>query len=99
MDDVVLRGVEAVAGALGGVAAGTVLKAVDFGKLGDGVAGLIGGLIGAYLLSATFPGLANVATSGSIGGLGGIVVGAFCGADFLGICALSKGMLSAKSYH
>ena len=98
MDDVVLRGAEAVAGALGGLAAGTGLKSLDFGKVGDGVAGLIGGLIGAYLLSSTFPGLASFAGSGSIGGLaGGAVVAFFCGAVLLGICALSKDLLSTKT--
>ena len=99
MDEVILRATEAVAGALGGLAAGTQLKSLDFGKVGDGVAGLIGGLIGAYLLSSTFPGVASFAGSGSIGGLaaGGAAVAFFCGAVLLGICALSKDLLSTKT--
>jgi hypothetical protein len=98
MDEVILRATEAVAGALGGLAAGTGLKSLDFGKVGDGVAGLIGGLIGTYLLTSSFPGLAIVASPGSIGGLAGMaVVAFFCGAVLLGICALSKDLLSTKT--
>ena len=98
MDEVILRATEAVAGALGGLAAGMGLKSLDFGKIGDGVAGLIGGLIGTYLLSSSFPGLASVASSGSIGGLAGMaLVAFFCGAVLLGICALSKDLLSTKT--
>jgi hypothetical protein len=98
MDEVILRATEAVAGALGGLAAGTRLKSLDLGKVGDGIAGLIGGMIGTYLLSSTFPGLASVAGSGSIGGLAGMVVAAFfCGAVLLGICVLSKDLLSTKT--
>jgi hypothetical protein len=98
MDEVILRATEAVAGALGGLAAGTGLKSLDFGKVGDGVVGLIGGLIGTYLLSSTFPGLASMAGSGSVGGLaGGAVVAFFSGAVLLGICALSKDLLSTKT--
>ena len=98
MDDVILRAAEAFAGAFGGLVAGTRLKAVDFGKIGDGVAGLIGGLAGAYLLSSTFPGLANAASSGSIGGIAGMIALAFfCGAGLLGLCALSKDLLSTKT--
>jgi hypothetical protein len=48
----------------GGLAAGTRLKSLDLGKIGDGVAGLIGGMIATYLLSSTFPGLAGVASAG-----------------------------------
>lgn len=98
MDDVGLRAAEAFAGAFGGLAAGTRLKAIDFGEAGNGVAGLTGGLIGAYLLSSTFPGLANIANSGSIGGAAGMIAFAFfCGAGLLALCALSKDLLSTKN--
>jgi uncharacterized membrane protein YeaQ/YmgE (transglycosylase-associated protein family) len=91
MEELFWRGAESVAGAIGGFAAGSLLKGGDFGKLGDSVAVLIGGLLGAYLLSAN---------SGSILGHAGMIIGAFlCGAVLLGICSLAKDMLSPKSWN
>jgi uncharacterized membrane protein YeaQ/YmgE (transglycosylase-associated protein family) len=100
MEELFWRGAESVAGAIGGLAAGSLLKGRDFGKLGDTITGLIGGLLGAYLLSATFSGLADAANSGSILGRAGMIIGAFvCGAVLLGICSLAKDMLSPKSWN
>ena len=70
---------EAIAGAIGGVAIGGMLKDSTFGKA---VNAIIGVAIG-YLLHTTFPGLASSVSDGSLGGILGEIIGAFIGGGIL----------------
>src|SRR5262245_18781869 len=67
--------IQIVAGALGGNGAGTALKDVSLGPLGNTIAGAIGGLGGGQLLTALVPALAGAAGTTDIGALIGQVVG------------------------
>jgi hypothetical protein len=61
----------AVAGAVGGNAAGGILKNINLGPLGNTVTGAVGGGLGGQLLGALISALASAA-----GGAGGFDLGA-----------------------
>jgi hypothetical protein len=75
--------IQIVAGAVGGHGAGTALKGVNLGPLGNTLAGAIGGLGGGQLLSALVPAIAGAAGTGDIGSLAGEVVGSGVGGAIL----------------
>ena len=76
--------IQLIAGALGGNAAGAILKDKSLGSLGNTIAGIIGGGLGGKLLSLLMGGVAAEAASGFSasalieqivgGGIGGAVV-------------------------
>jgi uncharacterized membrane protein YeaQ/YmgE (transglycosylase-associated protein family) len=72
---------EAIAGAIGGVAIGGMLKDSSFGKAVNAIIGLLGGVAIGYLLHTTFPGLASSVSDGSLGL--GEMIGAFIGGGIL----------------
>ena len=53
--------IQIIAGALGGNGAGTALKDLNLGPMGNTIAGAIGGVAGGQLLSALIPALADAA--------------------------------------
>jgi len=74
---------EAIAGAIGGVAIGGMLKDSSFGKAVNAIIGLLGGVAIGYLLHTAFPGLASSVSDGSLGGILGEMIGAFIGGGIL----------------
>jgi hypothetical protein len=67
--------IQLVAGALGGNGAGTALKDLNLGPLGNTIAGAIGGVAGGQLLSVLIPALAGAADITDFGALVGQAVG------------------------
>lgn len=67
--------IQIIAGALGGNGAGTALKDLNLGPLGNTIAGAIGGVGGGQLLSALIPALAGAAGTTDVGALLGQAVG------------------------
>lgn len=59
--------VQAVAGTLGGNAAGGLLKNINLGPIGNSITGALGGGIGGHLLQALIPALPGAA-EGAFGG-------------------------------
>jgi uncharacterized membrane protein YeaQ/YmgE (transglycosylase-associated protein family) len=76
--------VQVIAGALGGTAAGSVLKDLSLGKGGDAITGAIGGgVVGQILTSVLGAGgldVASLVKSIFGGGIGGAIVMALIGA-------------------
>ena len=71
--------VQLISGAIGGTAAGAMLKNLSLGPIGNAIAGIVGGGIGGQILGAMMGGGGAAATGsvlGSVagGGIGGIVV-------------------------
>jgi uncharacterized membrane protein YeaQ/YmgE (transglycosylase-associated protein family) len=82
---------EVIAGGIGGVAVGGMLKDSSFGKAVNAIIGLVGGVAVGYLLHATIPDLASSVSDGSLAGILCRIIGAFIGAGVLiTICALVK---------
>jgi hypothetical protein len=75
--------IQLVAGVVGGHSAGTAVKGVSLGPLGNTLAGAIGGLGGGQLLSALVPALAGAAGTGDLSSLAGEVVGSGIGGAVL----------------
>lgn len=67
--------IQVVVGALGGNGAGSALKDLSLGPLGNSIAGAIGGLGGGQLLTALIPALGSAAGATDIGALLGQAVG------------------------
>lgn len=80
MENLVPLLVQLISGAVGGNAAGSLLKKFSLGTLGNSIAGILGGGIGGQLL-----GLAGVATGGGmdIGGIIGSIAGGGVGGGIL----------------
>ena len=81
--------VQVIAGALGGTAAGSVLKDLSLGKPGDAISGAIGGGVVGQILNSVLGGdpsavggvdIASLVKSVFGGGIGGAVVMAIIGA-------------------
>ena len=73
--------IQLISGAVGGNAAGALLKNLSLGTLGNSIAGILGGGIGGQLLSFIGAGgLDGIAGSLASGGVGGAVVMAVIGA-------------------
>ena len=84
-------------GAIGGYIAGTAIRDLSLGTVGNLVAGAIGGLISGYSLRAAIPVLASSAGGISFGVIiGQVVTGLVGGAILTAIVGLSKDMMSAK---
>ena len=71
--------VQLISGAIGGTAAGAMLKNLSLGPVGNAIAGIVGGGIGGQVLGAMMGGGGAAATGsvlGSVagGGIGGIIV-------------------------
>jgi hypothetical protein len=76
--------IQAVAGALGGNAAGAAMKDASLGGAGNTIAGAIGGVGGGQLLTALIPMLQGAAGGGlDIGAIHGQVVGGGVGGAIL----------------
>jgi uncharacterized membrane protein YeaQ/YmgE (transglycosylase-associated protein family) len=76
-----------IAGGIGGVAVGGMLKDSSFGKAVNAIVGLVGGVAVGYLLHTTMADLASSVSNGSLAG----IIGAFIGGGVLiTICALVK---------
>ena len=60
--------VQAVAGALGGNAAGGLVKNINLGPIGNSITGALGGGIGGHLLQALIPVLTGATATVSAGG-------------------------------
>jgi hypothetical protein len=75
--------IQIVAGALGGNGAGTAVKDLSLGPLGNSIAGAVGGLGGGQLLSALVPALAGAADGADIGALVSQAVGGGIGGAIL----------------
>ncbi len=60
--------VQAVAGALGGNAAGRILKNINLGPVGNSISGAIGGGLGGQVLQALIPALTGATATASAGG-------------------------------
>lgn len=86
-----------ISGAVGGYFAGTAMRALSLGTVGDAITGGIGGLVGGYSLRAAIPVLGSTAGGISLGVIiGQVVTGLVGGAILLAIVGLSKDMMSAK---
>jgi hypothetical protein len=66
--------IQLIAGAVGGNAAGGLLKNINLGPLGNTIAGAAGGGIGGSILSGLIPAL-----SGAASGAGGFDIGVLAG--------------------
>jgi uncharacterized membrane protein YeaQ/YmgE (transglycosylase-associated protein family) len=86
-----------VSGAIGGYLAGTAIRDLSLGMVGNLIAGAIGGLIGGYSLRAAIPVLGSTAGGISFGVIiGQVVTGLVAGAILTAIVGLSKDMVSAR---
>jgi uncharacterized membrane protein YeaQ/YmgE (transglycosylase-associated protein family) len=97
--DIVALIIELVSGAVGGNAAGALMKDKSLGTLWNSVAGIVGGGVGGVLLQAVVPSLATAAAGGSldIGSIiGQIASGGVGGGLLMVIVALIKSALAKK---
>jgi uncharacterized membrane protein YeaQ/YmgE (transglycosylase-associated protein family) len=83
--------VQLIAGAVGGNAAGSLMKNLSLGTLANSIVGALGGVGGGYLLQTLLPGLISAAEGGGVdiaalasqavgGGVAGLVLTAIIGA-------------------
>ena len=83
--------VQLIAGAVGGNAAGSLMKNLSLGTLANSIVGAVGGVGGGYLLQTLLPGLLQAAEGGGVdmaalasqavgGGVAGLVLTAIIGA-------------------
>lgn len=70
--------IQAIAGAIGGNAAGGLLKNIDLGPLAKTISGAIGGGIGGQILESLIPGLGGAAAGSAATG-GGFDIAVFAG--------------------
>jgi hypothetical protein len=95
MESLIALVVQLIAGAVGGNAAGAVLKDVDLGTLGNSIAGAIGGGIGGQLLAAMIP--ADAGGLLDVGALLGEIAGGGAGGALLTVIAgLVKNMTAGR---
>src|SRR3990167_1519170 len=100
MDMIVNLIIQLVAGAIGGNAAGSAMKNVDLGKLGNTIAGAIGGLGGGQILEMLVPAMSAAAEGGGfdIGSIVGQLIGGGAGGAILTVIAgLLKNMMAGKN--
>src|SRR5262245_57866140 len=90
--------IQIIAGAVGGNAAGSTMKNVDLGPLGNSLAGAIGGAGGGSLLTALLPMLQGAAGNVDIGALVGQAVGGgVSGAVLTAIVGLIKNAMAGQA--
>ena len=81
--------IQMVCGAVGGNAAGALMKKLSLGTLGNSIAGILGGGLGGQLLGML--GLAPAAGTGDLGAiLGSVVSGGVGGGVLMAIISLIK---------
>jgi hypothetical protein len=90
--------IQLIAGAVGGNAAGALLKNFSLGTAGNSIAGVIGGGIGGQILSAMLGGGGAAAGAAAAGGgvLGSLAGGGIGGAILMIIIGIIKGVLAKK---
>ena len=89
--------IQLLSGALGGNAAGAVLKNFNLGTLGNSIAGIVGGGIGGTILSSLLGTAAAPDAGLDIGSiLSNVAGGGVGGAVLLVIVGVIKGMLGKK---
>jgi hypothetical protein len=87
--------IEIIAGAIGGNGAGSALKDLSLGPVGNSIAGAIGGVGGGQILSALIPALTGAAGTTDIGALvGQLVGGGVAGAILTAIVGLIKNKMA-----
>jgi hypothetical protein len=90
--------IQLIAGAVGGNAAGTTMKNLDLGTLGNTIAGAIGGAGGGTILTALLPILQGAAGNMDIGAiLGQAVGGGVAGAVVTAIVGLIKNAMAGQA--
>ena len=93
--------IQLIAGAVGGNAAGGLLKNINLGPLGNTIAGAAGGGIGGSILSGLIPALGSAASAGGgfdIGVLAGqLAGGGITGAVVTAVVGLIKNALIKKA--
>jgi uncharacterized membrane protein YeaQ/YmgE (transglycosylase-associated protein family) len=88
-----------ISGALGGNAAGALMKDKSLGTLWNSISGIVGGGLGGVILNAVVPSLAGAAQGGGldIGSIIGQIAGGGVGGGVLMvIVSLVKGLLAKK---
>jgi hypothetical protein len=89
--------IQLIAGAVGGNAAGALLKNFSLGTAGNSIAGVIGGGIGGQILSAMLGGGGAAGAAAAGGGvLGSLAGGGIGGAILMIIIGIIKGALAKK---
>jgi len=91
--------VELISGAVGGNAAGALMKDKSLGTLWNSVAGVLGGGLGGAILNAIVPSVGALAQGGSLGIgsiIGQIAGGGVGGGVLMVIVSLIKNALAAK---
>jgi hypothetical protein len=89
--------IQLIAGATGGNAAGSALKDLNLGTLGNTIAGALGGAGGGQILTALIPMLAGGAGGVDIGTiLGQAVGGGVAGAIVTAVVGLVKNAMSGQ---
>jgi hypothetical protein len=87
--------IQAIAGAVGGNAAGAASSDMSLGTFGNTIAGAIGSGAGGQLLAVFIPMLAQTASTTDIGALAGQVAGGgVAGAVLTGVIALIKSKMA-----
>ena len=74
---------EVIAGGIGGVAVGGMLKESSFDKTVNAIIGIVGGVAVGFLLHTTLPDLASSVSNGSLAGILGRIIGALIGGGVL----------------
>jgi uncharacterized membrane protein YeaQ/YmgE (transglycosylase-associated protein family) len=89
--------IQLISGAVGGNAAGALLKNFSLGTTGNSIAGVVGGGIGGSILSALLGGGATAAGAAGAGGvLSDIAGGGIGGAILMIIVGIIKGIAAKK---
>ena len=95
--DIVSLIIQLLSGAAGGNVAGSVLKNLSLGTLGNSIAGIIGGLAGGQLLGPLFGPGAKALASGGLDPtaiIGQIVSGGLGGGVLMALAGLVRSMMA-----
>jgi len=93
--------IQLLSGAVGGNLAGSLIKKLNLGALGNSIAGIVGGGLGGQLLGLLGVGATGVATSGGGGMDIGSIIGSIAGGGvgggvLMAIVGLIKNALAPK---
>ena len=95
--------IQLLSGAAGGNVAGSLLKNLSLGTLGNSLSGVVGGPIGSFILAKLIPGMGAVSGAAGAGGLdigsilGQIAGGGIGGGALMAIIGLVKSMMAGGS--
>ena len=92
MENLVPLIIQLVSGAVGGNAAGSILKKLSLGKLWNSILGIIGGGLGGQLLGMLGLGIGGTATDLN-GIIGNVIGGGVGGGGLMGIIGFVKKMV------